>query len=856
MRISLRLYRWLLKLYPAGFRETYGGPLQRDFMDEYANVRGAGDLVRFWARTLLDFARALPGQIAEEFRQDARHTLRLWRQRPMPTVFTVAVLAVAIGATTGVFSVLNALLLRSLPFHEPDRLASLHMFMPPGNTDGPGSTPFHAWRQQSGYLQDAASFVTSEVTIDGSKDAQRVRLAETSWNFFALLGGQPAPGRAFAPGEDTPGQTAVAVIGHGLWGQLFGEDPRAVGAVIRVNGAPFTIIGVAPAGFDYPRQTQFWTPTSFDWQRIPKAGPIFWTTIGRLRPELTWTQARRAFETEAYQRSPDRRTADAANRPALIPLQEQLAGPVKKASLLLLGGVALLLLLACANVANLLLSRTAARASELMIRTVLGASRARLTQQLLTEALLLSAVATLVGLFVAVWTAGVAAAAQPAQLSSQSYTILDWRVLGFAIALAFATGIVFGVGPALYAGRIDLGAPGRTATASPRGTRTRKALIAAQIAATIVLLTGSVALGRGFLALLHVDNGYETRSIATMSVSFAGTAYETADRSQTYYGDVVRRVREVPGVVSVSATESLPLNVDSFMGNHFSVDKVDPSAPMATVTLVAPAFFSTMGSRVLYGREFSPEDLRSTEALAMISEELARTFGDPAAVVGRSLVSQRGKPRRIIGVVRGLRYGGPTSTTDPQVFWLSRSPRTLTIVAKVTGQARDRIAVIRDAVQSIDPKVAVFNVKSMDERLDEALARPKFYATAIVFFGGLGLLLAVIGVYGVVSYAVAQRTREMGIRLALGTTAGRLRALVMRETCATVGLGVGPGVGLAIAAGRSGNSLIVGADSFLIGTVIAAMIITTTVAAVATWSATNPIARLDILDVIRSESGE
>jgi putative ABC transport system permease protein len=772
----------------------------------------------------------------------------------MPTVFAVAVLAVAIGATTGVFSVLNALLLRSLPFREPDRIAALHMFTPPGNRDD--AAAFHAWRRQTGYLEDAASFVTSDVTVEGSHDAERVRLAETSWNFFALLGGQPAPGRAFAPGEDTPGQTAVTVISHSLWSQLFGEDPRAVGTVIRVNGAPFTIIGVAPGGFDYPRKTQLWTPTSFDWQRVSKAGPIFWMTIGRLRPGLPWTQARLSFETEAYQRSPDRRTADAVNRPALIPLQEQLAGPVRKASLLLLGGVALLLLLACANVATLLLSRTVARANELMIRTVLGASRARLTQQLLTEALLLSAVATLVGLFVAVWTAGVAAAAQPAQLSSQSYTILDWRVLSFAIALAFATGIVFGVGPALYAGRIDLGAPGRTATASPRGTRTRNTLIAAQIAVTIVLLTGSAALGRSFLALLHVDNGYETRTIATMSVSFAGTAYENTDRSQTYYAEVVRRVREIPGVVSVSATESLPLNVDSFMGNHFSVDKLDPSAPMATVTLVAPAFFSTMGSRVLFGREFSPEDRQSAELLAMVSEELARTFGDPGAVVGRSLVSQRGKPRRIIGVVRGLRYAGPTSPAHLQVFWLSRTPRTLTIVAKVTGPARDRIAVIRDAVQSIDPKVSVFSVKTMDERLDEALARPKFYATTVVFFGGLGLLLAVIGVYGVVSYAVAQRTREMGIRLALGTTPRRLRAVLLRQTSIIVGIAAGLGLLGAIGTGRAAGNLIAGADASVLTTSAAAAIVTIAVAVAAIWIATRHIARLDILDVIRVESGE
>ncbi|HET6463062.1 MAG TPA: ABC transporter permease, partial [Candidatus Krumholzibacteria bacterium] len=402
MRVSLRLYRLLLRLYPAGFRERFSAPLERDFQDDYAEVHGPGDAARFWTRTVADVGRSVPAQVAEEFRQDASHAFRLWRRRPLPTVFVIVVLATAIGANTGVFSVLNALLIRSLPFHEADRLASLYMFTPPGPPSS--SNAFHTWRGQSAYLEDAAKLMTTEVTLEGSEDAQRIRLTETSWNFFELLGTRLAPGRGFAPDEDNPGHAGVAVIGRGLWAQRFGDDPRAIGASIRLNGSVFTIVGVAPAGFDYPQKTQVWTPTAFDWQRVSKTGVVFWVTIGRLRHGLTWDVATRSFETEAYEQSPNRRTADVANRPALIPLQTQLAGPVRKASLMLMGGVGLLLLLACANVASVLLSRTVARSTELMIRRVLGASRARLTQQLVIETLLLTGIAALCGLLAAEWT--------------------------------------------------------------------------------------------------------------------------------------------------------------------------------------------------------------------------------------------------------------------------------------------------------------------------------------------------------------------------------------------------------------------------------------------------------------------
>ena len=849
MRFSLRVYRLLLKLYPASFREDYHAPLQQQFREELVDVTGPRALARFWARTLWDFALSMPVQLAREVGQDSRHALRLWRQRPAHTLFAIAVLAIAIGANTGVFSVLNAVLLRSLPFTEPDRLAVLRNFGPPRNG-------FHDWRRQSGYLEDATTYDSFEVNLEGVHQAARRRLTETSWNFFSVLGRGPALGRGFAPGEDTPGQTSVAVLSHSTWQQLFGGDPRAIGSTVRVNGTPLTVVGIAPAGFDYPDKTDLWAPTTFDFERVPKTGSvIMWTTIGRLKAGMTWAQAAQAFAAEAAAHDPRRMTMDAVNRPALVPLQAQLAGPVRTASLILMGGVALLLLLACANVANLLLGRTVARSSELMIRTALGASRARLTQQLLTEALVLSLVATGAGLLVARWTSALATAVQPAQLSSQAYTILDWRVLFFSIGLALATAIVFGVGPAVYASRVGVIGAARSSTPGARHTRTRALLIATQIAVTVTLMTGSIALGRAFLALLSIDNGFEMKSIATLSVSLAGTPYQGGDRAWPYLRDVLRRVQQVPGVTAVSGTEALPLNIDAFMGGHYNVDGTGP-APMATVAFVAPGFFEVMGTPVIAGREFTFQDLETTERIAVVNDQFARAHGEPATLIGRMVTAEGVPGLRIVGVVRGMRYSGPAYETSPQIFRVSRAPSALTIVARVDGRAQDRIGIIRDAVLSVDPKVPVFDVRTMDERLDTTLARPQFYSTAVAFFGGLGLLLAIIGVYGVTSYSVLQRTREMGIRLALGTTPGRLRATMLRQSSLTIGLGALAGLAMAIGFGRYLQSLVQGADSAIVATSTFAVLVTAVVAAAATWSATRHIARLDIGDVLRAECAD
>jgi predicted permease len=848
MRRSERLYRWLLKLYPAGFREEYGTPLQRQFHDEYREVATAGDAIKLWLRTLADLARSLPVQIGREVIQDVRHTLRLWRRRPLHTAFAMAVLTIAIGANTGVFSVLNALLLRSLPFHRPERLAAMRMFLP-GGLGNPNA--FHDWRKQSNYAADAFNYTSSEVNVDGVSHAARIRLTETSWNFFTAIGAQPWLGRGFTEGEDTPGAEGVAVIGHGLWRQLYGGEHGTIGRTINVNGVPLTIVGIAPPGFDYPQGTAVWSSTVFDYKRIPKTTVAFWFAVARLKDGLSWSQARQAFEAEAYAGSPERRNAEGRNRPALVPLREELAGPVRQASFVLMAGAGLLLLLACANLANFLLAHTLAREQELMIRTALGASRTRLTQQLLTETVLLSSVAAIAGLVVAWWTTGAALAVQPAQLASQAYSILDWQVLAFATVLSICTGMLFGAAPVIYVSRRMFTVTSRTATPARRHTRLRNALILVQVAVTIVLLTGSAALGRTFLALLRVDNGYALDTLATMSVSFAGTPYKDA-QSRVYFDQAVRRLEAVPHVVSISATQYLPLTIEGYSAGRFNVDGAG-TVTLATTVPVAPGYFSTLGGQLVAGREFTRQDIESTERIAIVNEEFARAFGNAGSMVGRMVTGERVEPRRIVGVVRSMRDSGPMYPPHPQLFLPSRTPRQLTFVVKLAGPAKERLAVVRDALASVDPKVPVFNVKTMAERLDESLARPRFYAIAVLFFGGLALLLSVIGVYGVVSSACGERLRELGIRIALGTTPGRLRGFLVWRIVLLVAAGAAAGSVIASAGGRQLRELIPGSDATMLPMIAIVVAGTLVVAVIATWAATRRVATLDIMNALRPE---
>lgn len=517
--VSQKVYRWLLKLCPSGFRDSYSGPMEQQFREELSESAGARALTALWIRALTDLAVTIPVQVAHEFVQDALHTFHLWAARPWQTGFAILTLAIGLGANIGVFSVVNAILLSSLPFHQPESLASFQRFFPPH--DSPRR--FHEWRTQTAFLDDAALWGAGDANLGGAGEWQRARVAQTSWNFFNLLGVHPVLGRTFAPDEDVEGNgwgplgpNAVAVIGYGLWQSLFGGGRDVLGATIRIDGNPLTIIGVAPPGFDYPQKANVWKPAAYS------EGNYGFTTIGRLKAGITWDRARLLLHDEADRLSLARKRPSNSPPPGVAPLRDELAGPTKRASLILMGGSVLILLIASLNVANLLTARTADRRVELSIRSALGASGARLVQQLLTESVLLALAGGAAGALVAYAVTSAAAQLQPASLATQTYSMRNVHVVGFAIVTVLVAGFLFGVLPALHARRFH--AFGNRGASDSRGSRRLSdTLVTVQVMLTIILVGASVSLGRAFLDLMRADRGFERAGVVTAMVSLEGT---------------------------------------------------------------------------------------------------------------------------------------------------------------------------------------------------------------------------------------------------------------------------------------------------------------------------------------------
>lgn len=843
--LSLRLYRWLIRLYPPGFREDYALPMEQQFRDELAESSGLWALAVLWARLLVDLAVSIPVQITRELFQDLKYTLRLWRARPLPIAFAIAALAIGIGATTGVFSVVNALLLRSLPFSHPDRLVLLRHFFPPVGT----AKKFHDWQKHSAYLADAAVFNERDVNLGGRTALQRARIAETSWNFFSTLGVQPFLGRSFTLGEDTASRNNVAVIGYGLWQELFAGSAHVLGSTLMVNGRPVKIVGIAPAGFDYPDKSVLWRPGTFS------PGDFGWITIGRLKPAISWQQARSAFAVDAAHYLAKRgREARFIARPRMMPLRDALLGPVRNASLLLLGAVLLVLLIACTNVANLFIARAADRAGELSIRSALGASRTRLARQMLTECLFISLIAALAGLLVAYWTTSLAARVQPPPLNTQSYSVVDGRVLAFAVLVSMVAALLSGILPSLYIGRVHVfGARGSSGTR--RSRLVRESMAGAQVTLTIILLAASVSVGRAFVHLMGIDRGYDAKGIVTASVSLDGTPYQRGKRQLSYFEEVLGRIRRLPGVRAASATEFLPLDATRFVGGPFGLDGRPAPGRNSTMVPVLSDYFRAMGGQILYGREFTDAEVRSRAKVAVVSEPFASQFGPAADVVGRQLTIGHDH-WKIVGVVRETAYTADARfASEPEVFVPITAPGSLysTFVVRVDGRAGNYLVPVRDTIRSADSEVPIFGVETMQQRLDAAVARPEFYRTTVWSFAGFALLLTLMGIYGILAYAVVQRTKEMGVRMAIGATPVRLRGMLLRRGLLMVGVAAIPGIAGALLAGRFIGSLMEGAKPIGMAALAGLLLFLALVASTSIWVATRRIAGLNVVDILRFE---
>jgi predicted permease len=827
------LYRKLLRIYPARFREEYQAPMERQFRDDYRDAASTGQRARVWWHAIADLLASAPSEIVRELNQDLRYAVRVYRTRPLSAALALAALALSIGAVTGVFSVLHALLLRGLPFSDPSSLVEIT-----GAPAGPhnGRESFYDWWRNSSYLQSAATFSASEMNLNGDRDALRVKVAETSSNFFTVLGTNAAFGRTFAADEDVPGRAGVAVISYALWQQAFGSNPSALGKALHLNGVPVTIIGVARPRFDYPARTALWISTAFNFQLVPKRGAFLHQVIGRLKAGITLAQAQ--------------------GQATVIPIRDQIAGQVRTAAWVLAGIVAFVLIAACANLAQLLLSRTTERYPEIALRSALGASRARLVQQLMTEAVALTMTGAAGGLLVAYWISRLAVQVMPAPLSGQEYRILDWPVLLFAASLALLTGFLFGVIPASLIGRLQ---PSthivRGQAGAPPSNRMRSTLIAVQTAITLMLLAASLTMGRTFLHLLDADLGFRPANVVTATVSVQGSRHKSGSAQWRYYSELLSRLRAIPGVEAASAVGYLPLANNVYMAGAIKLDS-GQSVERVVLNGAMPGYFHASGTTLLAGRDFTMTEGQGSEPAVIVNQAFAQQAGVMGNLVGRKLIAPWTKqPYVIAGVVATARLAGPAHAGTPQVYWpVQEEPSaTLTFVARVNGDVEPYLTICRDALQSVDRHVPVYDVRTLDQRLDEVLARPRFFVTATIFLACVAVIIAVAGIYGSLSFSLAQRRHEMGVRMALGASSLGVRSLIVRQSLVPIVAGIAAGLYCSWLSGHYMKHLIDGVEGQGIEYGVLAAILLILTAIVAAWRATASLLSLDPLEALRAE---
>jgi putative ABC transport system permease protein len=771
--------------------------------------------------------------------QDIRYGVRMLAKKPGLTIVTVLTLALGIGANTAIFSVVNAALLRALPYENPDQLVVVWEHNRPRNKARNSVSPanFLSWCDQNTVFDGLAALYTSRINLTGVEDPEEVQFQGVTPNFFSLLGVSPAIGRPFAPGDGEAGAEGVILLSHGLWQRRFGADPNIVGRTILLNGQNQTVVGVMPSSFNLTikegtltsGQPELWTPMVFTEQhRTPRGRYI--AAIGRLKPGVTVEHAQAEMSSIASrleQHWPDFDTGWGIN---LVPLKEQQVGSIRMALLVLLGAVGLVLLIACANVANLLLMRAAARRKEIAVRAALGADRWRVIRQLLTESVLLAGMGGGVGLLLALWGVELLLALAPSDLVGLAGVGLDYRVLGFTLGVSLLTGLVFGLAPALEASRMNfnetLKEGGKSATTDKRTHRLRHALVVTEIALAIVLLIGSGLLIRSFLGLQAVDPGFNPENLLTVKVSLPASKYPEDHQKILFFRQLLDRVGAVPGVRSASAINFLPYTGPG-AATKFTVEGRPAPPPgedfVTEVSVVDPGYFQTMNIPLVAGRTFTSREATEISRVAVINEAMARQYFPGEDPIGKRVTVNMGAepaPTEIVGIVRDVRNQGLDLDPKPMVYW-PHPELTYPFMTLVIRTGSDPLALasaVKREVQALDPDQPVADVRVMEQWLADSTSRARFTTLLLAIFAGVALLLAMVGIYGVLSYAVAQRTHEIGIRMALGAQRGDVLRMVVGQALLLTGIGVAVGLTAALIVTRLLSSLLFGVSATDVGT--------------------------------------
>lgn len=755
----------------------------------------------------------------ETLRQDLRYAARTLRKAPSFTAIAVLILALGIGATTAVFSLVNSILLKPLPYPNADRIVLPELVSPPGVNLGSeyipwGQIQFRMLTRDAHPFESVAAFQSDSFNLTGAGDAAFLDGFRASAEFFSALGISPSLGRTFTVDEDQPGHEYEVVLSDQLWREQFGGDARILGKSVRLNGYAYTIVGVMPpefafprgeelpSSFNFPREAQLWVPLAVPAE--PKGGPSELGVIGRLKPGLTIGQAQAAMDVVS-------RHAEAKNaqwkgwfNTRIVPLATQVTGDTRRPLQLMFGAVGIVLLISCSNVGNLMLTRSLARRREFTLRAALGAGRARLIRQLLTESVVIAALAGATGILFAKGGIAFVKAFGPSNIPRLREVALDLPVLTFTPLVSLATGIFFGLAPALGVTRKNLvdslKEGGQRSGASPTSLRLRNALLISQVALALVLVISAGLLTRTFFRILGANGGFYADRVLTFQLSLPAIKYPDQPRIVALYRDALERLRSIPGVQSAGIGETVPMGGEGEstvirLPDHPAIDQKE--LPFANYTIISPGYLSAVGTPMLRGRDFSESDAVDSSPVTIVNAAMERKYWPGQSAIGKQVGpgSARFPLLTIVGVVPNIKHISLREETTPEMFvvytqkpWPSMLNMRVALRTKVDPASIT--ASVRESIHSLDPDLPLAKVSTLTTLVDDSMSQPRFSVLLLSFFGMLALLLASIGMYGVISYSVLQRTQEIGIRMALGAGRRNVFGMVLGQGARLAGLGI------------------------------------------------------------------
>jgi putative ABC transport system permease protein len=798
--------------------------------------------------------------------RDSRFAVRMLLGTPGFSLVALLTFALGIGVNAAVFTVYNGVLLRPLPYPDADRITMVWMDnrrerIKEDITSWPN---YMDWRSQNSSFAHLAGFTAASFNLTGAGDPERLRGAQATANFFDVIGVKPVLGQVFTEKEETPGNDGVIVLSYGLWQRRFGGASDVVGKTMTLNGRAFQIIGVMPAGLDVPEKTELWKPLAPD-ANTRSARNAFWLpVIGRLKPGISVEQAQTEMNgigTRIEQTYPEQKGFGVY----VVSLHRQIVGDIERPLTVLLGAVGFVLLIACANLGNLMLGRSAARRKELAIRTALGAGRWRLVRQMVTETCVLAFAGSLLGLLLAYWTTDLFIGIGGGTIPRPDVVRIDGRVIAFALAMAALAAILAGVVPAVQTSGGSLADPlkeGGRDSGTGGSRRTRDVLIAVEVALAFMLLAGAGLLARTLWTMQQVDRGFRTDHIASMAISLPPALFATADDVRTFQARLLERTRTLPGVEAAAfGTQVLqPLITNSGV---FSVEGQPYPPPEQRIEypteVVSPGFFETVGIRLAEGRFFTAQDTPQAPLVIVVNETLAKQTWPGQSPLGRKMKpgppDGQGPWFNVVGVIKDARRADLRRQIRPEIYFcsLQGARRTMTLYVRTSGDPMAIVPAIRSEVRAIHPQVPLFAVSTLDTQMSESLAQPRFSAVLLGGFALLALVLASIGIYGVTSYAVSQRRREMGVRMALGAKAVEVLSLILRQHLVPALIGVAIGIAGALAVSRFLESLVYGVGTTDALTFVTVGLVLLAVAALAAYIPARRATRVDPLIALRAE---